>query len=95
MFSQTTYFNFSKLITKYYMEKLIVLLIITDSALKRKKNTNVKDYHYHDFPNTEFSFIFLTIDTRQFEVPNYLLKIGGYRPLKGRCDIICNDIIFH
>ena len=24
----------------------------------------VKDYRYHDFPNTEFSY-FLTIDTRQ------------------------------
>ena len=25
---------------------------------------NIKDYRYHDFPNTEFSY-FLTIDTRQ------------------------------
>ena len=25
---------------------------------------SVKDYRYHDFPNTEFSY-FLTIDTRQ------------------------------
>ena len=24
----------------------------------------IKDYRYHDFPNTEFSY-FLTIDTRQ------------------------------
>ena len=38
---------------------------------------------------------FLTIDTRQYELPNYLLKIGGHRPLKGRYDVICNDVIFH
>ena len=44
--------------------------------------------------NTEFSY-FLTIDTREYELPNYLLKIGGHRPLKGRYDVICNDIIFH
>ena len=25
---------------------------------------DIKDYRYHDFPNTEFSY-FLTIDTRQ------------------------------
>ena len=25
---------------------------------------HIKDYRYHDFPNTEFSY-FLTIDTRQ------------------------------
>ena len=54
----------------------------------------LKDYRYHAFPNTEFSY-FLTIDTRQYELPNYLLKIGGHRPLKGRYDVICNDVIFH
>ena len=40
-----------------------------------------KDYRYHAFPNTEFSYV-LIIDTRQYELPNYLLKIGGPRPLK-------------
>ena len=42
--------------------------------------------------NTEFCY-FLTIDTRQYELPNYLLKIGGYWPLKGRYDVICHDVI--
>ena len=55
---------------------------------------SVKDYRYHAFPNTEFSY-FLTIDTRQYERPNYLLKIGGHRPLKGCYDVICNDVICH
>ena len=54
----------------------------------------LKDYRYHAFPNTEFSF-FLTIDTRQYKLPNYLLNIGGYRSLKGRYDVICDDVIFH
>ena len=54
----------------------------------------LKDYRYHDFPNTEF-FYFLTIDTRQYELSNYLLKNGGHRPLKGRYDVLCNDVIFH
>ena len=54
----------------------------------------IKDYRYHAFQNTEFSY-FLTIDTKQYELPNYLLKIGGHRPLKNRYDIICNDVIFH
>ena len=36
MFSRTTYFNFSKLITKYYMEEAHCF-VINDSALKRKK----------------------------------------------------------
>ena len=54
----------------------------------------IKDYRYHDFPNTEFSY-FLTIDTRQQELSNYLLKNGGHRPLKGRYDVIYNDVIFH
>ena len=39
--------------------------------------------------------IFLSIDTRQYKLSNYLLKIGGRRPLKGRYDVICNDVIFH
>ena len=30
----------------------------------REVLTQLKDYRYHDFPNTEFSY-FLTIDTRQ------------------------------
>ena len=54
----------------------------------------VKDYHYHDFPNTEFSY-FLTIDTRQYELSNYLLKNGCHRPLKDCYDVVCNDVIFH
>ena len=29
-----------------------------------KAGSPFKDYRYHDFPNTEFSY-FLTIDTRQ------------------------------
>ena len=40
-------------------------------------------------------FLFLTIDTRQYELSNYLLKNGGHRPLKGRYGVICNDVIFH
>ena len=36
---------------------------------------SLKDYRYHDFPNTEFSY-FLTIDTKQYELSNYLLKNG-------------------
>ena len=39
----------------------------TTSVLQRlalhDRPTVVKDYRYHDFPNTEFSY-FLTIDTR-------------------------------
>ena len=57
-------------------------------------DTNLKDYRDHDFPNTEFSY-FLTIDTRQWKLSNYLLKNGGHRPWKGRYDVICNDVIFH
>ena len=59
-----------------------------------KYYANLKDYCYHAFSNTEFSY-FLTIDTRQYELSNYLLKIGGHRPLKGCNDVICNDLIFH
>ena len=58
------------------------------------EKSKIKDYRYHDFPNTEFSY-FLTIDTRQKELSNYHLKNGGHRPLKGRYDVICNDVIFH
>ena len=54
----------------------------------------LKDYRDHDFPNTEFSYFFI-IDTRQQELSNYLLKNRGHRPLKGRYDVICNDVIFH
>ena len=36
----------------------------------------IKDHHYHAFPHTEFSHC-LNIDTSQYELPNYLLKIGG------------------
>ena len=54
----------------------------------------IKDYRYQAFPNTEFSY-FLTIDTRQYELLNYLLEIGGHQPLEGRYDVICNDVIFH
>ena len=42
---------------------------------------------------TQNSLIFLSIDTRQYELSNYLLKNGGHRPLKGRYDVICNDVI--
>ena len=40
-----------------------------------RKCQSLKDYRDHDFPNTEFSY-FLTIDTRQQELSNYLLKMG-------------------
>ena len=63
-------------------------------VIKHATASPFKDYRYHDFPNTEFPY-FLTIDTRQQELSNYLLKNGGHRPLKGRYDVICNDIIFH
>ena len=63
-------------------------------SIIKNKNYVFKDYRYHDFPNTEFSY-FLTIDTRQLELSNYHLKNGGHRPLKGRYDVICNDVIFH
>ena len=33
-------------------------------SLSRLEALLLKDYRYHDFPNTEFSY-FLTIDTRQ------------------------------
>ena len=29
-----------------------------------QRNNDIKDYRYHEFPNTQFSY-FLTIDTRQ------------------------------
>ena len=57
-------------------------------------SSNLKDYRAHDFPNTEFSYI-STIDTRQYELSNYLLNNGGHRPLKGRYDVIYNKVIFH
>ena len=38
--------------------------------------SGVKDYRYHDFPHKEFSY-FLTIDTRQYELPNYFFKNWG------------------
>ena len=59
-----------------------------------KHRSIFKDYRYHAFPNTEFSY-FLTIDTRQYELLNYLLKIGGHWPLKSRYNVICKDVIFH
>ena len=40
-----------------------------------------KDYRYHAFPHTEFSY-FMTIDTRQYELSNCLLKIGGVQVIK-------------
>ena len=59
-----------------FFESLIVFL-----------SSYIKDYRYHPFPTTEFSYC-LSIDTRQYELPNYLLKIGGHWPLKGRYDVI-------
>ena len=145
------------------LQKAVESLRVKKDQLKRDlQNTPwkvcwpVKDYRYHDFPNTEFSY-FLTFDARQYELSNYLLKNGvtgravgsltvpsgqefhfphfflkisidfslifpqtqliffpilalrvgdsptqrgpgydtGHRPLKGRYDVICNDVIFH
>ena len=44
-----------------------------DSSPRGKGNSCFKDYCYHDFPNTEFSY-FLTTDTRQYELLNYFFK---------------------
>ena len=63
-------------------------------SIKDSVSSLIKDYLYHAFPNTEFSY-FLTIDTRQYELPNDFLKIGGHRPLKGPYDVVYNDFIFH
>ena len=38
--------------------------IFSRQGLKLTFVVKIKDYRYHDFPNTEFSY-FLTIDTRQ------------------------------
>ena len=54
MFLRTTYSNFSKLITKHYIEKAHCF-VITDSALKRKKK-----YYYNNIKFT-FSQIFRTL----------------------------------
>ena len=40
------------------------MMVIIMQILPSKDRLPFKDYRYHDFPNTEFSY-FLTIDTRQ------------------------------
>ena len=67
------------------LQKAVESLRVKKDQLKRDlQNTPwkvcwpVKDYRYHDFPNTEFSY-FLTFDAKQYELSNYLLKNGGHR----------------
>ena len=38
-------------------------------------------------------FWLLILDSISFQI--IFLKNGGHRPLKGRYDAICNDVIFH
>ena len=40
------------------------MLMLTTEKYIATHSATLKDYRYHDFPNTEFSY-FLTIDTRQ------------------------------